>query len=131
MSVPPFGWMKSPTLSRASPPVRRDPLDRAYGFLDRHAPEKIAFAFRTLRRPDWKWLRMPLGVLFILCGLLWFLPIVGVEFLPLGLLLLAEDIPSLRSPVGRLVLWLELKYLKLLRWRRGHGPRLAWRPAWA
>jgi hypothetical protein len=40
-------------------------------------------------------------VLFILGGLLWFLPVVGIEMLPVGLLLIAQDVPFLRTPGGR------------------------------
>ncbi|HEV7253354.1 MAG TPA: hypothetical protein VGN97_09665 [Mesorhizobium sp.] len=123
--------MKMPTLSRACLPVRRDPLDRAYGFLDRHAPEKLASAFRALRKPGLTWLRAPLGVFFVVCSFFWFLPVVGLEFLPLGLLLLAEDVPSLRNPVGRFVLWLELKYCRALRWWRGRRVMRVQRPALA
>jgi hypothetical protein len=49
-------------------------------------------------------------------SLLWFLPVLGIEFLPLGLLLIAEDVPFLRKPVGRAMLWLEQKWLTLKSW---------------
>jgi len=54
-----------------------------------------------LRRPGRGWVRVPLAVLLILGGLLGFLPILGLWMLPLGLLLLAEDIPALRKPTMR------------------------------
>jgi len=65
--------------------------------------------------------RIPLGILCILAALLWFLPVVGVEFLPLGLLLLAQDVPILRRPAARLTLWL----ISIFEWMRGHWR--AWR----
>ena len=43
---------------------------------------------------------------------LWFLPVLGLWFLPLGLLLIAQDVPFLRRPVGRMALYL------LDRWKR-------------
>jgi hypothetical protein len=41
-------------------------------------------------------LRVPAAVLLILGGLLGFLPVLGFWMLPLGLLLLAVDLPALR-----------------------------------
>jgi hypothetical protein len=42
-------------------------------------------------------------LLLILGGLLFFLPILGIWMLPLGLLLLAEDLPVLRSWRSRIL----------------------------
>jgi hypothetical protein len=36
--------------------------------------------------------------------------------LPIGLLLIAQDVPFLRGPVARLTLWLERKWAALRRW---------------
>jgi hypothetical protein len=47
-----------------------------------------------------------MGILLIIGGLLWFLPILGLEMLPLGLILLAIDIPFLRGPIARMIDWL-------------------------
>ena len=41
-------------------------------------------------------LRVPLGLLLCLGGALWFLPVLGLWMLPLGLLILSEDVPWLR-----------------------------------
>lgn len=43
--------------------------------------------------------RLPLGILLIVAGFLGFLPVLGFWMLPLGLLLLALDLPVLRPPV--------------------------------
>lgn len=43
--------------------------------------------------------RVPLGLLLIVAGFLGFLPVLGFWMLPLGLLLLALDLPVLRPPV--------------------------------
>jgi hypothetical protein len=42
--------------------------------------------------------------------------VLGIEFLPLGLLLIADDVPFLRKPVGRAMLWLEREWLALKAW---------------
>jgi hypothetical protein len=45
--------------------------------------------------------------------------VLGIEMLPIGLLLIAQDVSFLRRPVGRGTLWLEHKWLALRRrWRR-------------
>jgi hypothetical protein len=41
------------------------------------------------------------AVLSIVGGVFSFLPMLGLWILPLGLLLLAHDVPFLRKPVGR------------------------------
>ncbi|GAB4259359.1 MAG: hypothetical protein Kow0013_01950 [Pararhodobacter sp.] len=53
--------------------------------------------------PGRRWLRPFLAAALIAGGLLGFLPIVGFWMLPLGLLLLAADLPALRAPIGNLV----------------------------
>ena len=49
-------------------------------------------------------LRLPLGVLFILGGVLSILPIFGLWMLPLGLMLLAVDVPLLRPTVSAAII---------------------------
>jgi hypothetical protein len=49
-----------------------------------------------------RWLRLPLGAAFLLGGLLFFLPLLGLWMLPVGLMLLAEDIPAARCTSHRL-----------------------------
>jgi hypothetical protein len=90
-------------------------LDQAFEGLEKEAPDRVARAIRWLRDPEARWVRLPLGALFILGGLLWFLPVVGIEMLPIGLLLIALDVPFLRKPVGRATLWLERKWAALRR----------------
>jgi Inorganic pyrophosphatase len=46
-----------------------------------------------LREPKWRSLRIPAGVLFVFGGIVGFLPLVGFWMLPLGLALLAPDVP--------------------------------------
>jgi hypothetical protein len=53
---------------------------------------------------------MPAGVLLICGGLLGFLPVLGFWMAPLGLLLLAEDVPPLRSAGTRILNWIERRY---------------------
>ena len=87
-------------------------LDRAFDVLEHEAPDRVARAIRWLRSPASRWVRLPLGLLFIAGGLLWFLPVLGIELLPIGLLLVAQDVPFLKKPVGNGMLWLERKWLQ-------------------
>ncbi len=93
-------------------------LERAYDDLEHEVPERLSRILRWLRDPNSRWIRIPLGVLLILSSALWFLPVLGIEFLPLGLLLIAQDIPFLRRPVGLAVIWLVRKWITLKRWWR-------------
>lgn len=68
-------------------------LDRAYAVLEQQVPGRVA---RTIQ-----WLRDPAS---------------RRDRLPLGLLLIAEDAPFLHRPAGRMMLWLECKWVALRRW---------------
>lgn len=87
-------------------------LDQALDVLEHEAPSRVARAIRWLRSPASRKVRLPLGLLCIVGGLLWFLPVVGIELLPIGLLLVAQDVPFLKKPVGRGMLWLEHKWMR-------------------
>ena len=101
-------------------------LDRAYEGLEQEAPDRVARAIRWMRNPKAKWVRLPLGILLVVAGFFGFLPVLGFEFIPLGLLLIAQDLPFLRKPVARATLWLEARWRDLKRWwqqRRSHHHR--------
>lgn len=83
--------------------VRQERLER---LIDR-LPRIMRVAVRWLRRPSSRWARIPIGVLLIIGGLLSFLPGLGVWKLPLGLALLAEDVPPLRRARERILDWVE------------------------
>ena len=70
--------------------------ERRIELLIQRLPRGFQPKVRWLRRPSARLARIAAGVLLILGGLLFFLPILGLWMLPLGLLLLAEDIKPLR-----------------------------------
>jgi hypothetical protein len=73
----------------------------------------------TLQRDGWHLLRVPLALIFIAGGLLWFLPLFGLWMLPFGLLLLAIDLPILRGPISALLIRTRRRIQILLSsWRR-------------
>ncbi|GBR45994.1 hypothetical protein CSR02_00775 [Acetobacter pomorum] len=69
-------------------------------------PAKMRRAIQWLRKPEQRWVRLPSGLLLILGGLLSFLPVLGVWMLPLGILLLAEDLPLCRNLSGKMLGWI-------------------------
>jgi hypothetical protein len=59
-----------------------------------------------LRRPEARWVRLPVGLLLVLGGIFSILPLLGLWMLPLGLILLAEDLPIAARLLDRLLDWL-------------------------
>jgi hypothetical protein len=76
-----------------------------------------------LREPERWWVRWPAALLFIAGGLLWFLPVLGLWMLPLGLALMSEDIPPLKGWLERVARRIEHRVHRLKAWWRGRsGP---------
>jgi hypothetical protein len=80
-------------------------LRRAFKHLEREVPGRVAWIIRNLRHPQARWVRVPAGVLLVFGGVFSILPFLGIWMLPLGLLLVARDVPFLRVPVGRFTIW--------------------------
>jgi hypothetical protein len=80
-------------------------LLRAFQRLEAETPTWISNGISNLRRPSYRLLRLPIGILLAIGGLFSFLPVLGIWMLPLGLLLVALDVPALRTPVGKSTLW--------------------------
>jgi hypothetical protein len=75
-------------------------LNRQFDRLQRRIPDFAARLLERIRRPEARWIRIPLGLLLILGGIFSFLPVLGIWMLPLGLLLLALDLVFLQGPVN-------------------------------
>jgi hypothetical protein len=73
----------------------------------RRLPNRMQAITRWLRKPASRWARLPAGVLLIIGGCLAILPVFGLWMAPLGLMLLADDIPPLRRFRDRVLDWLE------------------------
>ena len=73
----------------------------------RRLPGRMQAITRWLRKPASRWARIPAGILLIIGGCLAILPIFGLWMFPLGLVLLADDIPPLRRLRDRALDWLE------------------------
>jgi hypothetical protein len=75
-------------------------LDR----LQKELPEPAVKPVQKLRRPDWKWVRIPAGTLLVISGVVSSTPGLNVRFAA-GLALLAIDVPFLRKPTARAIKW--------------------------
>jgi hypothetical protein len=104
------------TRSTQAPQRAHDALDRAFDELDAHLPARLGRMIKWLRQPQARWVRLPLGILCIIGSFLWFLPVLGLWFLPLGLLLIAQDVRILRRPVGNMTLYLLDRWDRLRKW---------------
>jgi hypothetical protein len=96
-------------------PVLRD--QRLERLIDR-LPGYLRSAVRWSLRPSSRWVRVPAGVFLICASILAFLPVFGFWMLPLGLLLLAEDLPPARWAAVRLLDWIERRWPQLFRGTR-------------
>jgi hypothetical protein len=81
-------------------------LERQFDRISRQVPASRGF-LDWVRRPHLHIVRVPLALILILGGIFSFLPILGLWMLPLGLLVLAVDIPPLRRPVGDTIVRLQ------------------------
>ena len=116
--------IEGPRLRVSGIPMRKheDRLRRQFEAIERKAPVGGS-TLRSLRQRHYRFVRIPLGVLLVLGGLFGFLPVLGLWMLPLGLLLLAVDIPRLRGCVSawsiRFRRRLDIWGRRLRHWRSG------------
>lgn len=68
---------------------------------------KIRFGDRQLNLPRSRLVRMGIGIVLVIGGILGFLPILGFWMVPLGLIVLSVDLPIVRRWRRRLDLWWE------------------------
>ena len=85
-------------------------LDEHLEQFERRLPESVRGFAHWLRKPETGLVRVPLGIVLILFGVVGFLPIVGFWMVPLGLLLLAIDIAFMRPPLIKLLDWIERRW---------------------
>ena len=78
-------------------------LDEELDRLQERVPHGIAKVMGKVRSPSVKPYRIPVGVALTAGGVLGFLPILGFWMVPLGLAVLAQDVPVIRPPLARLL----------------------------
>lgn len=97
--------------------MSKEALERELDRLGERLPGWAQWATAIPRREN-RWVRIPAGVGLTIGGCLWFLPVVGLWMLPIGLATLAVDVPPMRPPVTRALGFINRK----LEWRRKGGP---------
>ena len=92
-------------------------IRRQFDAIERMAPLTKRIT-QPLLQNGMHWLRVPIAVALILGGVFSFLPVLGLWMLPLGLLLLAVDIPPLRPAVASGTIWARRRVRRIARWRQ-------------
>jgi hypothetical protein len=85
-------------------------LDEHLERFQRRLPNWAARLIDWLWRPRFHWVRLPLGIVLILAGIVGFLPILGFWMVPLGLIVMAKDLPPLQPILVRCLDWAERKW---------------------
>jgi hypothetical protein len=78
-------------------------LDDEFDRLEPHLPAWGKRWLRRIRTPAAIWMRVPIGIVLVLAGFVGFLPILGFWMVPLGLALIALDVPFMRGPLARVL----------------------------
>src|SRR5260370_14396890 len=86
-------------------------LDQHFAWFEGRLPPRLARFVGWLRKPSSRLVRIPLAILLIARGLFSFLPGLGLWMLPLGLLLVAQDVPMLQKPTARMLGWVQRKVI--------------------
>jgi hypothetical protein len=88
-------------------------IDGYFEAVYRRVPAGISRFIRWLREPSSFAVRFFVALLLIAGGILSFLPILGIWMLPLGLLLIAQDVPALQKPLVAALMWTEARWKSL------------------
>ena len=82
----------------------KEKLDEAVDELESEVPGTAKRFIEWARSDRARMVRIPLALAMIAVGIFApYLPVVGIEDVPLGLLLLSYDVPFLRKPMARMV----------------------------
>jgi hypothetical protein len=69
------------------------------------SPNQLRFGRFTVNLPGKRWQRVVLGIALMCGGFLWFLPVLGIWMLPLGILVLSVDFHPIRRLRRRFDVW--------------------------
>lgn len=87
-------------------------LDQELDQLQERVPHRVSKVMKKVRGPSAKPYRIPIGIALTVGGVFGFLPLVGFWMVPLGLAVLAQDVPVIRPPLARAVAWINRKSKK-------------------
>lgn len=98
-------------------------LERQFAAIERQIPA-LRRPLAAIRARGWWIVRLPIALLFVAGGLLSILPFLGLWMLPVGLMLLAVDLPLLRAPLSNTMIRSRRKAtLWQRRWRQKRNRR--------
>jgi hypothetical protein len=93
-------------------------LDCYFVRIEEYLPSWLCRFFLWLRRPSSRIVRILVSALLILGGVFSFLPVLSVWMLPLGLIIISQDLPFLQAPLLRAFQWIETAWERSRPWRR-------------
>ena len=88
-------------------------LNRYFQMIDRRVPTRLSAWIRWLRKPNSFAVRVIVAIMLVLGGIFSFLPVLGLWMLPLGLLLISQDVLFLQKPLVATLAWIEGKWVWL------------------
>ena len=97
----------TPTLTDSA--VRRA-LNRYLNRLGAYLPNWLCQMVHWLREPRRLFARIVVSLLLVVGGVFSFLPVLGLWMLPLGLIVISQDLPILRRPLVRTFEWIERQW---------------------
>lgn len=86
-------------------------------------PASVRRGYEWLILPRARWVRIPVGVALMAGGVFSFLPVLGIWMLPLGAILVGEDIPPVRRATLHGLGWAQKKWDAWQEWRRDKNKR--------
>jgi hypothetical protein len=89
--------------------VRRE-LNRYVDRLRAYLPDWLCRTVKWLREPDRLIARVMVSLVLVVGGLFSFLPVLGLWMLPLGLIIISQDLTFLQRPLLHLFGWTEHQY---------------------
>jgi hypothetical protein len=100
----------------------RHELNRYLDRLGAYLPDWLCRTVKWLRRPDRFIARIVVSSVLVLGGLFSFLPVLGLWMLPLGLIVISQDLIFLQRPLVRVFKWTEHQFRNLrARFKRKDG----------
>ena len=87
-------------------------LDEELDQMQARVPHRVSKVMEKVRSPSARPYRIPVGIALTVGGVVGFLPILGFWMIPLGLAVLAQDVPVIRPPLARAVAWINRKSKK-------------------
>jgi hypothetical protein len=113
LPAPPERYSAVPNGSGSKVALTQTKIDGYFEAVYRRVPAGISRFIRWLREPSSFAVRLFVAILLIVGGIFSFLPILGIWMLPLGLLLIAQDVPALQKPLVAALMWTEARWKSL------------------